>query len=381
MSVEGQIVDPTGGLKDLARDRLSMVRQDALSSDPIRLLRAVRLSRQFNLSIDQKTVEAIHRLAPMINTVAAERIQAEVTKLLKVPRSDLGLVALKRYQLLPHLFPHVADMTCSRWERTLTLLRALDWLKAAIRARRSRQIPNHREEIQAPSWLDEDLHRFLGELSSPWLGYLNEEVNQGLSRDHLLRWAALFAGIENNVVSERPASERKRGVAFTVSVAASRCRALRLPNHARDLVTTVVGNVLTPEDLASVTNNRRAIFRFFQRTNANGLAVAWFSVADSLASANLHPERTRCHRILGCLRTLSRAYFRFYDEVIAPDPLLGGDDLIQMGFEPGPCLGKALNSLIEAQASGEIRDRDQAIELISQRFAHPESVAGRGEQR
>jgi hypothetical protein len=110
------------------------------------------------------------------------------------------------------------------------------------------------------------------------------------------------------------------------------------------------------------------IYRYFQQTGDHGLAALWFSLADVLAGSGLHPDRTTWLRVLRALRKVADAYFQHYEEIIAPDPLLGGRDLMRLGLEPGPKLGAALRWLVESQAAGEIRDRDQAAAEISRRY-------------
>ncbi len=45
---------------------------------------------------------------------------------------------------------------------------------------------------------------------------------------------------------------------------------------------------------------------------------------------------------------------------IAPEPWITGDDLIDMGFKPGPSLGLALSLLYDSQLEGAARSRDDA---------------------
>jgi hypothetical protein len=47
--------------------------------------------------------------------------------------------------------------------------------------------------------------------------------------------------------------------------------------------------------------------------------------------------------------------------------LLNGHDILKtFGLEPGPRIGELLEALQEAQAAGEITDRNQAIDYIRQ---------------
>lgn len=51
------------------------VAEERFSEDALRMLRAVRFAGQLGFSIEEETRQAIHKLAPNIAKVSAERIQ------------------------------------------------------------------------------------------------------------------------------------------------------------------------------------------------------------------------------------------------------------------------------------------------------------------
>ena len=55
---------------------------ERFSEDALRILRAVRFSAQLNFPIEKKTAEAVKEMAPSLGRISAERIQAELVKLL-----------------------------------------------------------------------------------------------------------------------------------------------------------------------------------------------------------------------------------------------------------------------------------------------------------
>ena len=77
-------VDPFGGLKDLSARRLRtpIDPRASFSDDPLRMLRAFRFASELNFNVDKSALEAIGELKELINTVSAERIRDELTKLL-----------------------------------------------------------------------------------------------------------------------------------------------------------------------------------------------------------------------------------------------------------------------------------------------------------
>ncbi len=81
---EVRLVDVFGGMKDLNRHLIRCVGDpmERFSEDALRILRAVRFSAQLNFMIEPMTANAVRELAPTLESISAERIQAELVKLL-----------------------------------------------------------------------------------------------------------------------------------------------------------------------------------------------------------------------------------------------------------------------------------------------------------
>ena len=88
-------VDPFDGLKDLSQRRLRTPIDPKLSftDDPLRMLRAFRFAAQLDFRIDKEALDAITDLRDLINTVSAERIRDELTRLVvgRAPKRALEL--------------------------------------------------------------------------------------------------------------------------------------------------------------------------------------------------------------------------------------------------------------------------------------------------
>ena len=79
----------------------------SLRSDPIRLLRAVRLASQLGFSIEDDTRKQILALAGTVVSVSAERLRQEMWKLLDCSNPDDGIRELNALGLLTYLLPEV----------------------------------------------------------------------------------------------------------------------------------------------------------------------------------------------------------------------------------------------------------------------------------
>ena len=92
---EDGLVDLFGGIQDM-EDRVIRCVGDPLArfgEDALRILRAVRFSAQLGYAIEENTRKAISALAPNLRNVSAERIQAELVKILTSSHPDYLRIA------------------------------------------------------------------------------------------------------------------------------------------------------------------------------------------------------------------------------------------------------------------------------------------------
>ncbi|MCD7736799.1 MAG: polynucleotide adenylyltransferase, partial [Lachnospiraceae bacterium] len=87
-SHERGLVDLFGGLKDLREGIIRCVGnpEERFGEDALRMLRAVRFAAQLGFHVTDGVRGSIHELAYTLKKVSAERIQAELVKLLVSPR-------------------------------------------------------------------------------------------------------------------------------------------------------------------------------------------------------------------------------------------------------------------------------------------------------
>src|SRR5215469_5300353 len=79
-----ELVDPFGGMRDLKNKVLRTPGrpQDSLSDDPLRIMRAARFAAQLGFTVSRELRAAMTELAPRLSIVSAERISAELSKLM-----------------------------------------------------------------------------------------------------------------------------------------------------------------------------------------------------------------------------------------------------------------------------------------------------------
>lgn len=105
-------VDPHGGLAAVARGELDTpaTPQESFADDPLRMLRAARFVAQLGFTPVPRVVAAITDMAGEIGRITAERVQAELSKLMLGPDARRGLELLVDSGLAQHLLPEVPAM-------------------------------------------------------------------------------------------------------------------------------------------------------------------------------------------------------------------------------------------------------------------------------
>lgn len=84
------LVDAFGGIRDMEERIIRCVGspRERFSEDALRMMRAVRFCARLDYQIEGQTLQAIKELAPSLCQISAERIQAELTRLVTSPHPE-----------------------------------------------------------------------------------------------------------------------------------------------------------------------------------------------------------------------------------------------------------------------------------------------------
>lgn len=97
-------IDPLGGMEDLKKGWLRAVSEEVFDEDPVRLLRAYRISALMGLKIEERTGELIEQKAYLLRNAPRERVRDEFFLILASRESAMWVAETERKGLL-EMFP------------------------------------------------------------------------------------------------------------------------------------------------------------------------------------------------------------------------------------------------------------------------------------
>jgi tRNA nucleotidyltransferase (CCA-adding enzyme) len=335
---DDQLVDPLGGADDLRAGVLRTVSPRSLEEDPLRLVRGLRLVSQLDLEPDEHTLRQFREHAESVRLVSAERVggglaadgMGELSKLLlgSQPRKALRLARDTGVlvAVLPEFAPAIGFEQESRYhddsvdEHTFAVVQAAADADANLAVR---------------------LAALFHDLGKPLVGWRG--------KDGRLHYYAK-PGVA-------PRSHEEVGA----ELAARALGRLRYPNALRAQVRRIVRWHMLDPGKGDALRARRLLAR-------HGDELALDLVDHRLADVRAKPNAQDAVAKLQAFRDVVERE-RSSPHRIA-DLAIDGNDLIAIGFEPGPKLGEALRKLLHdvvedpaRNTRHELLERAQEIKL------------------
>ena len=295
-----RLVDAFGGMRDLNYHLIRCVGdpKERFSEDALRILRAVRFSAQLAFPIEPETAEAIKSLAPNLEKISAERIQAELVKLLVSDHPE-------RIQDACEL--GITKVVLPEWDDMVGV---------------KQNTPHHKYDVAAHT-----VHAL-----------------QNVKNDKVLRLTMLFHDMGKPVMKTTDENGRDHFKGHAIAseqIAKTVMKRLKFDNDTIRKVTKLVAyHDYRMEPTGA--NVRRAMHEIGVELFPYYLAVR---LADTKAQSS-YERRGKLENIIQ-IRELYRNVLRNKECVTLKDLAVTGTDLINLGIAPGKELGTLLNELLD----------------------------------
>ena len=363
VDIDAHILDGCGGLADLRSGIIRMVSIGALDEDCVRLMRGARLAVQFGFSLESETASAISARSSLIMNASQERVRDELMRILRMPDARAGVRLLDGLGLLCRILPELAEakgITQPKehyWDVFDHLVEAVGWVDAMF----------HDDADESVLSM---MPRFEG-LSD----YYGGEVGVGFDRLTYLKLAALLHDIAKPATKTIEASGRIRFLGHHTEgavIAREIMKRLRFNRRGVDHVAGMVRHHLRPRQMAEKGKlpTKRALYRYYRDVGDVALDTLYLNTADYLAARGPMLEQEDWERHCDLIRHILEAgnatgSRNSRDSVKSLPKLVSGYDIIdRFALAPGRTIGVLLEEVKEAQASGEVSTREQALELV-----------------
>ena len=324
--IKNEVLDYVGGQDDLKAKIIRAIGDPGMrfAEDKLRMLRAVRFAARFEYEVAPDTLAAIQKLAGQIHQVSRERVRDELTRMLIEGHARRAFELLDQSRLLPQVLPEIEAM------------------------KGVEQPPEFHPEG------DVYVHTLL----------LLEKLPHPCPVT--LAWGALLHDVGKPPTFRR-APDRIRfddhvGVGMKMSEAI--CRRLHFSNDETKQILALVENHMRFGD---VERMKASTFKKFIR-------LPHFD-------EHLELHRLDCessHRSLRLYDFTREKMAELPPEAVRPKPLIGGDDLIELGYEPGPLFKQILGVLEDGQLEGRLRTREEAMRFVQENFPPSAKLSSSG---
>lgn len=365
-----ELIDPLNGWRDLELGQIRATSPDAFRHDPVRVLRAIRQAADFGFQIEAETEQHLRAAAPLLGQASPERQRDELVKLLNTPAPGRALASLHELEVLPHFLPELEPMS-GVTQPAPHHLDVFHHTAAALDAWTS---------LYRAGWPD------LSPVFLPGLSrYLQQSLAGELTQALAMPLAVLLHDAGKPATRSESLENGRVRVRFlgheqeSARIARRLLRRFRFSGQAAEFVETVVRHHMRPLLLAQAgLASRRAVYRFFRHTTGSGfqagVAVTLHALADHRATYPPGQGQQEQEALLAIIHRLLAAYFENHTGIVDPPLLLSGRDIMSaFGIGEGQLIGRLLRRLKEAQATGAVETRVQALAFIENELGRADS--------
>ena len=364
-----------GTLEDLHDRRIRNVSDFSLDRDPLRMLRAIRyVCTLHDFSMVDALREEISSKKDLILTIPGERIRMELDRILLSQRSFAGISLLFDTGLLFTLLPEMEETeNLGRGERHHPGVLPHPLLAAEKIAQAMEWVRTKAGDF---SFLPDDvlclyyatLFHDIGEQDTPPGRLRRKSVHGSTSSPRtdtgILKYNYLAVRpepVEGRTADYDAVSKDEGGESPTEAI----MERLRFSNLLKARVLHLIRNHTRVLDLPSGTKET-ALKRLVHELGEALPLLVIFSLAHKEASSgglsrgSEDPVEALCLHLLDLFRQ---------EEVVHPPDLISGNDVMALGYQAGPGVGRILSIIRGKQVEGEIKTREEALRILREQFS------------
>jgi len=344
---QNKIIDKFNGIGDLKTKQIKCISENNLTDDPLRILRVYRFASILDFEINTETLNLTEKHHKLIHNVADERILTELLKLFEGKNSSKTTTMMKNSNILYELF---------------------DLLEKEVKVP-----PNSHHHLPLIEHSIETVHQLektIVNMPDFVKNKLNSYQTNGVKYISLLKLSCLLHDVGKPNTWTIEENGRHRFInhdSVGAELLKPELKKMKFSKSQIKYITTLVKHHIYPSQLARENEdaNDKAIFRMFRKLGDYTIDVLLLAMSDRLSARG---EAITEEMVKNNIDTLTK-YLYMYNEFIKtskPLPkLLDGNEISKiLNIPKDKQLGYIIKSLYNAQLSGNVNNKEEAINFI-----------------
>ena len=347
----GEIIDPYNGQKDIENKVIRHIKDSNFEEDPLRILRAFRFMSTTGFDLSEEVKSCIEKYKHLLFTPAKERINYELMKLFGGGKCNGGkcseaLLCMDEFGILEELFPQVKEMK-----------------KVPPNTHHHLDLFHH--VVETVRNIDELYKNASDEVKS----HLDRVDFGGFPRLNHIKLAGFLHDIGKFSTWTIEDTGRHRFIKHD-DVGAKMCvpflREMKFSKKQIDYVSSMIKNHIYPSNVIVAPDlSEKVMMRYLRKMGENVVDNIILAKADRLSARGEDITEAMVKENLDGLDKLLNFYFDKKDSMKPLPKFLDGLEILKIkNIKQGPILGEIIDALKEAQISGEVNTKDDAVEFV-----------------
>ncbi len=342
-----KFIDLTGGIDDIKNKKLKGISDKNFEDDPLRLLRIYRFYSSTGYEIDKNLIEITKKLYKKINEPAKERITVELLKMFEGKYCRNALIKLNETNLLEEILPVYKEVK----KIPSNSHHHLDLLHHLIETVNQIQIIYENSTVEIKEYLEGISFSGVKRLAFLKLAGFLHDIGKPSC------WT-----IEENTLRHRFIKHDEIGSKLVVPI----LKELKFSKKQIDYIKNLIKYHIYPSSLVSDVNaSDKAYMKFYRKNDGYIIDVIILAMADRLSARGVMVSDEMVNNNINNLTNLLNNYLELRKTIKPIEKLLDGNDIMELlQIKQGPELGKIINELKEAQISGEVNTKQEAVNFV-----------------
>jgi tRNA nucleotidyltransferase/poly(A) polymerase len=342
----GEVVDIVGGIADIKNKCINYVNEHNFVDDPLRLLRVYRFQALYGFELTSDTINAVCKYSNLVTKPAVERINYEILRLFSGKFAHVALENMNKTWILEEIFPFVKELkqVPPNSHHHLGLLdHSIETVKQIqqIYEKSSDEVKKHLDSV--------DFGGFPRLAHLKFAGFLHDI---GKFSTWTIEENGRHRFIKHDDVGSKIALKMLKNMHFS--------------NKQIEYLSLMIKNHIYPSQvMCSPQITDKVMMRFVRKMDTNSIDNIILAMADRLSARGPEITDEIVEKNINSLEMLLKFYLDVRENLKPLPILLTGNDVMQiLSIKPSPKLGEIMNALHEAQLSGDITTKEQAVEFV-----------------